>query len=81
MPVAYFHCECGKEIREIVPISRDRMVYSERRRRWEFDPTKKEKIAEMYPNTTTCECGKEVKQSLDPKAVPSKFLFQYMADD
>jgi hypothetical protein len=77
MPVAFFKCECGREMRNLVPMDHSQQVYNEKTRRWEFDPTKKA-VTSLYPNTTLCECGRQVQQSADPRGVRMKFLFNYM---
>jgi hypothetical protein len=79
MPTAYFKCECGQEMRKVVPMDHSRDTYSERRRRWEFDPTKPVTV-EMYPNVTVCKCGWDVRQSADPGMITTKLLFNYMEE-
>ncbi len=80
MPVAFFKCKCGTEQRTIVPMDHTHDVYDEKKRRWFFDP----KLSHLPTptRTITCAaCGGEVEESTDPKAVPTRFHFNWMADD
>lgn len=82
MPVAYFKCECGDEHREVVPISHWGSVKNPINGHWMFDPELKRSLGpepEMVRNCATC--GNPVTRSIDPQGVPTKFLFNYMADE
>jgi hypothetical protein len=77
MPVCYFVCSCGNEQREIVPISKHGMTKNIRGN-WELDVNLLRKLGPETEPTHTFECcGITVKPSEDPKAVPTKYLFNY----
>jgi len=81
MPIAFFKCECGIETRKLVPLDHSHDTYDENRRRWYFDPSKDPGRLDLYPNFVVCDCGRSVKQTVDPKGIPTKLLFNYMAED
>lgn len=82
MPVVYFKCECGTEHRDVRPMSHHACTQN-KRGNWELDLTLYRKLGPAPPALHTCQsCGKEVTSSMvDPKGVPTKFLFNYMAED
>ena len=75
MPMQYFKCECGAEKRNIV--KHDRTGYRQLKNgNWRFDPDAPK--VDKVPETMTCECGKTVTESQDPKAVNSFIQFNFM---
>lgn len=79
MPVAYFKCEeCGEEHREIVPKDLSSFDYNPVTRKYTFNPAYDgPKVVRVH----TCSCGKLLGEKEDPKAVETKFLFNYMCED
>jgi hypothetical protein len=77
MPVLYFKCDEGHEKREITKIDTTGWIkLPNGRSRFNPDAPKIVDVAQ----TRTCECGKEMTQGPDPKAVNSFLAFNFMED-